>query len=798
MNGRCENHPLELATNVCNSCYGEFCSDCYTQPKRRKHPLCTDCVLIASGVRSRKYLEIKGEKKTAKKRRQEITARSDELPGTFNFFDAETSADEAAVAVGATLADGEAAVMAAPSDPMAAAPPAPASGGATDDAGMPPPPPPAAPATSKNKAPRRSAIAKLELLRKGGQGPAPADVPADPPAAPPPAVGPEGDDHVNIGIADRIEGHSDLGRLDRRDPSLDVLPRAPHSPAGIGDTPAPPGPDAPSAANQAAPPAPAAPPPEGWAPQATPAPTPARAASPADAAPQAGPAAMAAPADVEAPEPTPPAPAAGSSAPAIDWSAPVDWSNPLAPTGTASAAPDAPVSGDAPSSAPEAPQPATTVDQAPPPHAGGQPWPTPAPDHSVPQAAPATHVAPAPPAAPAPASPPTSAAVADERFGQFAALATSDDAGDRTHPQPGPGNHPAPPAQGQPTPGPTQASPGVADNAFLNGESTVPGAAPEWSAPATPAPSTPAPSTPAPSATAPSTPAPVADHGHQSASPADPAPGAPSPWATTPVEAPGPWSGQPAVDTPTPGPQGYDHTTWAQPATSAVDPTPTVHERPPATVAYDQADGPTGADDEPVPDDEDDAPFAALRRRRTDNPTSTPQTAPMIGEIRTIGGRRQSDRHEPSVPAAVIEEHTVAPQGVDQFDANRGHGVPAPEAGVANPEFHDTAVPALHEPPQAMPTSAPAPAAAFGAAPGTVAAAPPVPASADPDAVVPPPGWGAPDPAPTGPVPHPDQGPADGVPDALRPATEATAPPAASGDETDANGNWVPPILRGG
>ena len=87
MNGRCENHLLELAANVCDSCYGEFCDECLKQPGSRKHPICTDCILLASGVRTGAKTERRGEKRTARSRRKALQERQGSLPGAFRFFD---------------------------------------------------------------------------------------------------------------------------------------------------------------------------------------------------------------------------------------------------------------------------------------------------------------------------------------------------------------------------------------------------------------------------------------------------------------------------------------------------------------------------------------------------------------------------------------------------------------------------------------------------------------------------------------------------------------------------------------
>jgi hypothetical protein len=91
MNGRCETDPLDRAVDVCDRCYGEFCNDHLLRPKGRKHPLCSDCALTASGVRGSGKVTLRGERKTAKKRRKELhdAVTSDEQ--VFDFFDADPS-----------------------------------------------------------------------------------------------------------------------------------------------------------------------------------------------------------------------------------------------------------------------------------------------------------------------------------------------------------------------------------------------------------------------------------------------------------------------------------------------------------------------------------------------------------------------------------------------------------------------------------------------------------------------------------------------------------------------------------
>lgn len=88
MNGRCETDPLDRAVDVCDSCFGEFCDNCLLRPKGRRHPVCTECALIASGVRRPLEPRILGAKRTAKKRRAALKKQDGEETPVFEYFDA--------------------------------------------------------------------------------------------------------------------------------------------------------------------------------------------------------------------------------------------------------------------------------------------------------------------------------------------------------------------------------------------------------------------------------------------------------------------------------------------------------------------------------------------------------------------------------------------------------------------------------------------------------------------------------------------------------------------------------------
>ncbi len=96
MNGRCETDPLDQAVDVCDSCFGEFCHACLVRPKGRRHPVCTDCALIASGVRTGAQPERRGSKRSVKKRREALKENATSETKVFEYFDTEPSADTAA------------------------------------------------------------------------------------------------------------------------------------------------------------------------------------------------------------------------------------------------------------------------------------------------------------------------------------------------------------------------------------------------------------------------------------------------------------------------------------------------------------------------------------------------------------------------------------------------------------------------------------------------------------------------------------------------------------------------------
>ena len=85
MNGRCETDPFDQAIDVCGSCYGEFCRNCLVTTKRRKRPMCKDCAIVASGVRTGAKPTIRGDKKTADERRSALQSAPEQE--SFQYFD---------------------------------------------------------------------------------------------------------------------------------------------------------------------------------------------------------------------------------------------------------------------------------------------------------------------------------------------------------------------------------------------------------------------------------------------------------------------------------------------------------------------------------------------------------------------------------------------------------------------------------------------------------------------------------------------------------------------------------------
>lgn len=52
LTGLCREHSFETAADVCRRCGIEYCDRCVVYPFGPKKPLCKDCALVMSGVRS--------------------------------------------------------------------------------------------------------------------------------------------------------------------------------------------------------------------------------------------------------------------------------------------------------------------------------------------------------------------------------------------------------------------------------------------------------------------------------------------------------------------------------------------------------------------------------------------------------------------------------------------------------------------------------------------------------------------------------------------------------------------------
>ncbi len=104
MYGRCETDPFDQATDVCDSCFGEFCPACLVTTKTRQHPICKACALIASGVRPGNKPLLRGSRKSADQRRQALR-EAPTSPAPFEYFD--TVDDGAEADPGPSVADVE-------------------------------------------------------------------------------------------------------------------------------------------------------------------------------------------------------------------------------------------------------------------------------------------------------------------------------------------------------------------------------------------------------------------------------------------------------------------------------------------------------------------------------------------------------------------------------------------------------------------------------------------------------------------------------------------------------------------
>lgn len=96
MNGRCENDRTDLAVDVCERCYGEYCEPCLVRPKGRKHPMCRECALAVAGVRGSSQRAERGSKRTVKERRASLRERVAKGLDRFEYFDEQQPNEEPA------------------------------------------------------------------------------------------------------------------------------------------------------------------------------------------------------------------------------------------------------------------------------------------------------------------------------------------------------------------------------------------------------------------------------------------------------------------------------------------------------------------------------------------------------------------------------------------------------------------------------------------------------------------------------------------------------------------------------
>lgn len=87
MSGRCLTDPLDPADDVCDICYGEYCQEHLVHAKGRRHPICLQCALRLSGVRSGDKAPRNGNPKTVKRRRHELKNDANKQRPDFIYFD---------------------------------------------------------------------------------------------------------------------------------------------------------------------------------------------------------------------------------------------------------------------------------------------------------------------------------------------------------------------------------------------------------------------------------------------------------------------------------------------------------------------------------------------------------------------------------------------------------------------------------------------------------------------------------------------------------------------------------------
>lgn len=89
MNGRCDNDPFKRAVDVCDACHLDICDDCVVKLPGRRHPVCRDCALEMSGAVRSNRTKRRGDRRTARERREHhhrLNAESNDNE-PFTYFD---------------------------------------------------------------------------------------------------------------------------------------------------------------------------------------------------------------------------------------------------------------------------------------------------------------------------------------------------------------------------------------------------------------------------------------------------------------------------------------------------------------------------------------------------------------------------------------------------------------------------------------------------------------------------------------------------------------------------------------
>ena len=83
LTGLCHDHPFESATALCRRCGLEFCEHCVVFPFGAKKPLCKDCAIAISGIKSnatRPEMAPRHVRRRAKEFDKNVRAKSAPMP----------------------------------------------------------------------------------------------------------------------------------------------------------------------------------------------------------------------------------------------------------------------------------------------------------------------------------------------------------------------------------------------------------------------------------------------------------------------------------------------------------------------------------------------------------------------------------------------------------------------------------------------------------------------------------------------------------------------------------------------